>query len=344
MTKPKPSTSKSRKASPAGVASAAASGSLTPAVPSGSILGGNLMPTGLFSSTQALEADVSGELAGLAPTFGDVLMSIGNGVAKSQDALDRGLVETAKTLSDTKINVVTDVIQELDDDGLPVAENTELIEHEVSLINYVAPTVHEWSHMALSMDLSVGAMDNDTGVTFERKQTSGRVGGVGLFFGFVGFGLYSESERSTFYNRNTSRETDWARGQVRMDAMLRPRKAEKFPAPAEINIGPQIYFAQGAINDTVVGGVVTARSMELLIHCRKADGSANPNVIITLDSGPYGHSFSSTDGFTGNTTNADGQIKVTLTRQIPNPRFLRSVNANVKATLGQIERSVDIRL
>ena len=327
-----------------GSSSSAASGGLMPSGPSGSISASGGMPAGLFSSTQALEADVSGELAGLAPTFGDVLMSIGTGVARSQDALDRGLVQTARTLSDTKIKVVTDVIQELNDDGLPVAEATELVEHEVSLINYVAPTVHEWSHVALSMDLNVGAMDNDTGVTFERKQRRGKVASAGLFFGFVGFGLYSESERSSFYSRETSNETDWATGQVRMDAMLRPRHVENFPAPAEIAIGPQIYFAQGAINETVSGGVVTARAMDVLINCRKADGSANPGVTITLDSGPFNHSFSSSDGFTGNTTNADGQIQITLTRNIPNPRFMRSVTSTVKAYLGQIERTVDIRL
>ena len=338
-----PPTDTATKSRPAGSVTRSASAGLMPAIPSGAIVGGG-MPSGLFSSTQALEADVSGELAGLAPTFGDVLMSIGSGVATSQDALDKGLVETAKALSNAKINVVTDVIQELNDDGLPVAEQTELIEHEVSLINYVAPTVHEWSHVALSMDLNVGAIDNDTGVTFDRKQTSGSVGGVGLFFGFVGFGLYSDSERSTYYSSNTSRESDWAQGQVRMDAMLRPRKVENFPAPAEVTIGPQIYFAQGGITETVSGGVVTARSMDVLIHCRKADGSANPNVIITLDSGPFGHSFVSTGGFTGNTTNADGQIKATLTRQIPNQRFARSVTATVRATLGQIERTVDVRL
>jgi len=344
MTKEKtPPTTTKEHAVPVGAAGSTASGGLMPSIASGSI-GGGLMPAGLFASSLAQEADVSAEMAGLAPTFGDVLMSIGMGVAQSQDALDRGLVETAQLLSDTDINVVTDVIQELNDDGLPVAEATELVQHNVSLINYVAPTVHEWSHVALSMDLSVGAMDNDTGVTFEREQSVSH--GVGLTgtFGFLGFGLSASSENSSFYNRDTSVETDWARGQVRMDAMLRPRHVENFPAPAEIAIGPQLYFAQGGISESTTDGVVTARSIEVLIHCRKADGSANPNVSITLDSGPFGHAFVSTDGFTGNTTNADGQIKVTLTRQIPNARFARSMTATLKAILGQIERTVDIRL
>ena len=315
----------------------------TSAVPTGR-LAANAPPAGLFTGTQALEADVSGELAALAPTFGDVLRSIGRGVAESQEALDRGLVDTARQLSDTDITVVTDVIQELDDDGLPVAAATQLVEQEVSLINFVSPTVHEWSHVALSMDLSVSALDNETGITFEREQSSDTVGGVGLFWGFVGFGLHSESDRSTFVNRNTDQEMDWARGQVRMDAMLRPRDVGGLPAPAQVTIGPSIFFSQGAVTETVSGDVVTARSLELLITVRKADGSVNPNVVIELDPGPLQPAFETGGGFNGNTTNADGEVRVTLTRAIPNPRFARPITVTVTATLGEISRDTEVRL
>ncbi len=317
----------------------------TPAVPSGAIAGaGTRLPAGLFTATQALEADVSGELAALSPTFGDVLLSIGDGVAQSQTALDQGVVSTARALSDTNITVVTDVIQELDDDGLPNASATELIQEEVSLINFVTPTVHEWSHVALSMDLSVGAMDNETGLSFDRKQTSGGVESYGLFWGFVGFGLHSSRESTTYTTRSSDRETDWARGQVRMDALLRPRRVENFDPPAQVVIGPQIYFAQGSIQETLTDGAVSARAVDVVITVRKADGAVNPNVTLVLDAGPFDFSFASGGGFTGNTTNADGQIQVTLTRNIPNPRFRRSITATVTASLGQLDSSTQIRL
>lgn len=315
----------------------------TPAVPSGRI-GRSMDPAGLFTAPQALGADVSAELAGLAPTFGDVLRSIGTGVARSQTALDRGLVQTARALSDTNISVVTDVIQELDDDGLPVAAATELVQQEVSLINFVRPTVHEWSHVALSMDLSVGALDNESGVRFERTQSRDVVANVGLFFGFLGFGLASFRSSSSYSERNSDREQDWARGQVRMDAMLRPRPVEDLGAPAQVTIGPQIFFSQGGVTETSSGGVVTERSVELVVSVRKADGSPNPSVVLDVDSGPFLAAFDTTAGFTGNTTNADGQIRVTLTRNIPNPRFLRAARAVVTATLGELSQQTEVRL
>mgnify|MGYP006189486789 CR=1 FL=1 len=89
------------------------------AVPEGSILSADALIPGVGGAL-ALEADVSGELAQIAPSFGDILASIGRGVADSQTALDRGLVSTATTLSQANITVVTDVVQELNDDGLPV--------------------------------------------------------------------------------------------------------------------------------------------------------------------------------------------------------------------------------
>lgn len=316
------------------------------AVPTGSILAaGSLAPAGLGSGTlAALGADVSGELAALAPTFGDVLISIGNGVASSQEALDRGLVETANALSRTNITVVTDVIQELDDDGLPQLGNTQLVSQEVSLINYVRPTAHEWSHVALSMDLTVGAMDRDQGMTFRKTMSSSRGANAGLFFGFLGIGVMGFSDKSTFRSSESEVEANWAEGRVRMDAMLRPRKVEGFEPPAEVVIGPQIYLAQGAVTETSASGVVTARATELLVTVRKADGSANPGVVIEVDSGPFDPSFTTGGGFNGNTTNAAGQCKLALSRTIPSPLFQRRIRGTVTVNLGQIRKQLTLSL
>jgi len=317
---------------------------MSAAVPTGSLVKAGMPPAALFARTLAEEADVSEEFAALAPTFGDVLLSIGTGVADSQTALDEGLVETAKVLSDTKITVVTDVIQSLDDDGLPVVENTQLVTNEVSLINYVTPTVHEWSHVALSMDLTVGAMNNERGVQFRQKQKSESSSGSGLFWGFVGWFGMSSSERKSSYNMNQQTEADWAQGQVRVDAQLRPRDIGQFPTPAEVTIGPQIYFSLGSVTEGSSGGVVTTRSVDVILTVRKANGDENPLVNITVDSGPLRQSFSTDDGFTGSTTNSDGQCKVTLTRDIPSPRFLRAMTTTITANLGDIKRSTAVTL
>src|SRR6476660_5354563 len=52
------------------------------------------LPVGLGTAT--LAADVSGQLRTVAPTFGQVLKSIGTGVANSQKALDHGVIQTVK--------------------------------------------------------------------------------------------------------------------------------------------------------------------------------------------------------------------------------------------------------
>jgi len=322
-------------------------------IPAGSIsrsltvggIGSGLMPQGARTGSLALDADVSDEMAQIAPTFGDVLMSIGMGVADSQAKLDASLVEAAKTLSKTNIEVVTDVIQSLDDDGLPTGgETTQLISHNVSLINYITPTVHQWNRVALSMDLSVGEVDATSGMTFHQKQRTHTNSGYGLFWGYLGWFSDNVNESSRSSSSSSEREADWAQGQVRLDAELGPRKTTKFPVPAEVVIGPQIYFSQGTVQQTISSGVVTARSVDLVIKVRKADGSVNPSVQIEIDTDRSRYSFATGGGFNGSTTNADGEVKVTLTRDIPNPRFLRPVREMVTAKLGQVEKKYEIIL
>lgn len=316
----------------------------TPAVPTGSLaLAGGPLPSGLLSTPQALEADVSDQLR-LGPTFGEVLRSIGMGIATSQEALDAGVVATAKQLSDAQVKVVTDVIQELDDDGLPDVNRTQLIEEEVSLINFVTPTVHEWSHMALSMDLSVGQIDSESGFTFDRNQTTTVNANVAVLGGLFSFGVTTTKTSSTYVHRETDREVNWAQGQVRMDAMLRPRRVENFTPPAEVIIGPQIFFSQGSVQETTSPEGVLERMLPLTVTVRKADGSVNPSVILDLDAGPFATSFIDDATFNGSTTNADGQIRVELRRSIPNPRFRRPLKATVSVRLGAIERNTEISL
>lgn len=325
----------------------------TAVVPTGAITrsaalggtGGGLMPTGEITDALALDADVSDEMAAIAPTFGDVLLSIGTGVADSQAALDAGLVDAAIKLSETKIEVVTDVIQKLNDDGLPIGgDSSDILSHEVSLINFIPPTVHQWKRLALSMDLSVGEMDKTSGMTFHRNQYESSTGGTGLFWGYLGWFSSSRKETTTTYSSHSERESDWAQGQVRLDAEMGPRETAQFPVPADVVIGPQIFFSQGSVQETLSSGIVTSRSVDLIIKVRKADGSVNPSVNIEIDADRFRFSFASGDGFSGSTTNTDGEVKITITRDIPNARFLRAIRGTVIARLGQIEKKYEITL
>lgn len=323
------------------VSSSPVSGELVPAGASSAPI---LTPVGAATATLGLSADVSQELADTVPSFGNVLRSIGIGVAQSQTALDQGVIETVNNLKNTKITIVTDVIQELDDDGLPAANKTKLITQEVSVLNFVTPTVHAWKHVAVSMDLELGAIDREQGMVFNQTQTSSGMVGAGLFWGFLGWGTHWDNESSETRTARTRSESDWSRGTVRLDAMLTPRPIPRFPAAASVSTGPDLYFSQGATSDLTSGDAVSGRKVVLTISCRKKDGSANPNKNITVDAGSLLVAFDTTDGFSGSTTNADGQVRVTLTRNIPNTTYNRPIRVRVTASLAQIRRTYNVTL
>lgn len=265
-----------------------------------------------------LGADVSGQLQAVAPTFGNVLASIGVGVADSQTALDKGVIDTVNDLAKTNITVVTDVIQHLDDDGLPNPAETQLVSTDLSVLNFFMPTIHEWKRVALSMDLSVGAFSESDGVQFSARQQGGGVGGVGLFWGFLGLGYNYDYDNQQSFERSHEQEASWSAGEVRLDAVLGPRTTGKLPVASQVSVGPQIVFSQGAIKEVPVAGAGVNRSIDVLISVRKAAGDANPNKAITVDAGALRTSFSAAAPFTGNTTNADGQVLLTVTRNVPN--------------------------
>jgi hypothetical protein len=306
--------------------------------------GGGGVPAGLFTSNLGLGADVSKEMLKLAPSFGEVLLSVGTGVAESQTQLDKGLVATAKHLSETKIDVITDVIQQLDDNGLPSIDSTKLIKNNVSLINFVNPSVHEWKHVALSMDLTVGAMDQESGMSFTATQMSSKGGGTYLW-GFGGWFDADYNAAAQGGSTRTRQETDWASGQIRLDALLGPRQTSKFAVPAQITIGPSINFSQGSVQETKAQNVVTGRFLEVVINVRKADGSANPTVGLEADTDRFAFSWVTDEPFTGgSTTNAQGQAKLKVTRDIPNANFARPVKVKLSVRLGAVSKNLEVIL
>jgi hypothetical protein len=295
-------------------------------------------------TTLALGADVSNALATLAPSFGDVLGAIGNGVATSQAALDQGVIDTVRALADTPITVVTDVIEQLNDDGLPDVNQTQLVTQNVSVLNFVSPTVHEWRRVALQMDLVVSALDSQTGIQVSTTSDSLNAGNFGVLFGILGVGYLVSDQQSRFVTTNAQLESQFAEGRVQLDAFLTPRRTGRFPVPVTVSIGPQIFVSQGAVTDQQTGGVVTSRTVDVQVTVRKANGAVNPNVTIVLDAAGLVPSFSTAGGLTGSTTNAQGRCLVTLTRQIPNPLFSRASARTCTVRLGDIRQTFDVTI
>ncbi|HYR10884.1 MAG TPA: hypothetical protein VEQ60_24100, partial [Longimicrobium sp.] len=199
-------------------AAATAAAVAAPPTPVGAALQAQSLAT-LLSGGGAL-----GQFADVMPTFGNVLLSIGTGVAASQEAMDRSLVDTVRELQDTRITIVTDVIQELGDDGLPdVTREPTVVTEEVSLVNHVPPTQLLWDRVALSMDMTVSGISAEHGVVFRQRQTQAQ-GSAGSFWGFYDWFGGSASTREQTAQSRSAYEQQWASGQVRLDALLGSRR------------------------------------------------------------------------------------------------------------------------
>lgn len=293
----------------------------------------------------ALNADITNELAAVAPTFADVLTSVGLGVASSQTALDKGVVETVKALSEKKVTIVTDVITELNDEGQPIVDAADpeknLRKETVSVLNFFTPTVHEWKHVALSMDLQVGAIDNDHGFRFSQSQASVSAGGTYLW-GFMGWFSVEGRASSRTVKSESSQEANWSQGSVRVDALLAPRRTERFPVPGSFKNGLQLNVSQGATTPEANG-----RSTILLVELRKASGEPNPNKALQVSAPGLLPTAMPVQGAAGPgtlTTNNDGRIQVKLTRTMANPTLAQPATFTVTFTLGQFSRAFEISL
>jgi hypothetical protein len=199
---------------------------------------------GLAEQTPAplgLAADATDELARGGQTFGDVLKAIGHAVVVSQAALDDAAIESAKMLSQTKLKVTVAVRQELNDGGdIPDGVGPQLDERTLSLSSFILPTLHQWQHVAVSMDLTVGEIDATSGL----KVKTGGVS-VGASVGAGGFSAAGEFNYSSL-NAESRFRSDFSEGSVRFDALLGPREEFRFPEIADFAIGPQILVTQDA--------------------------------------------------------------------------------------------------
>ena len=299
-------------------------------------IGGTRLPVGGIELD--VGTDVTSQLNSAIPAFGNVLASIGNGVAASQKALDQGVVTTVTALNGKNITVVTDVIEVLNDDGLPDASKTQLVTQSLSVLNFFTPTVHEWKQVAIAMDLEVGSFSSSQGLQFSSDQTFDKTTTTGLFWGFLGWTSMNLDETTTDISDTTTHEVAWQQGQVRVDAILGPRNTSKFPVPDSISIGPQIFVTQGAVTTITAGGVTTGRSIDLQIQVRKADGTPNPAKNIVINAGGLLPSFTG-----GSATDATGLVKATLTRNLPagSTDFQKF---SIIATLGQISKTFSVTL
>jgi hypothetical protein len=293
------------------------------------------MLTGLLGTTSPL-----GQFAEAMPTFGNVLLSIGTGVAASQEAMDRSLVDTVKKLQDTRITIVTDVIQELGDDGLPVdGRDPVLIKEEVSLVNHVPPTQHLWKKVSLSMDMSVAGMTAQHGMVLKQQQTSasGYAGSSywGFYGWFDGYGSHGRSEQTTV----SQSEQQWSSGQVRLDAILGSRMMDKLPVGVDVEIGPSISFTQGMMEREALENGVTRRFVIVTIEVRNQNGTpAASNTVLGISNDLFPHGLVNGSALVG------GKLAVKVYRDHPDGLEPAPAASTLTVKLGAMVRTFTVNL
>jgi hypothetical protein len=188
------------------------------------------------------------------------------------------------------------------------------------------------------MDMTVAGIDSESGMTFKREQSNTNVSaGAWAFFGwFNAHHSHSEVNVAT----QTQQEAMWASGQVRLDATLGSRRAEKLPVGADFAIGPQIYFSQGAVREEKQGTLMR-RSIDVTIQVRKASGAVNASAALVVSCDTLSLSFAS--GYSS-LTNAQGQTRITLSREYPVGFAPGSAKAKVTVKLGDYSRDLDVSL
>lgn len=272
--------------------------------------------------------------------FGDVLKAVGLAVAASQAALDRGVAESARALSDEKVKVVTDVVTTLDDDGQPVSPKTvdEVADNlrtvDVSALNFFTPTVHDWKHMALSMDLAIGELDAKQGIKFNRSQASVGVQ-TGVHWGFGAWfaaGSIAASYRRLDVEATSRQETDWAQGSVRVDAELGPRRTANFPVPGRVERGPTIFLNPGKVT---TDSATATRRMVVTVTSRKGNGEANGGKQLAVSSPGIAVAATGADGMT---TDAQGRVSLRLEKSADQPPAKHSLTVE----LGALRKTFEI--
>jgi len=291
----------------------------------------------------AAESNVTDELSGGGVAFGEFVKSVGLSVAAAQAELDKTLRETAKQLSETKIDVIAVFEQQIkDDDGTMDKGNIHM--QELPLINYLMPTAYHWSRVYLEADMNVQEFNSRAGFNIQQRAFSASAnvsGSVGLFgAGFSGSAGTSFSTSNTGVDASTS--TDTAAGKLHMEATLEPRSDIELPRPFVLQKGPRLEVLVGARTEVHQDGdptkPVTAQKVTLtaVLKTSKGEAHANKNLAISISNPTLNYTSS------GKTDNS-GEMTIELTRKVL-PDQDKPVEAAVRVSFGLVTATAGVAI
>jgi hypothetical protein len=289
-------------------------------------------------------SDVTDELTGGGVAFGEFVKSVGLAVAAAQEELDKTLRETAKALSETQIDVIAVFEQVTNDDDGSMAEGI-VHNQKLPLINYIMPTAYHWSRVYLESDMKVQEFNSRNGFDIQQKSFNAGASVSGTFGPLGGkvtaAGGFSVGSSST--NLDVSNSTDTAAGSLHMEATLEPRTDIQLPQPFILQKGPTIDLQVGAKvelkADTNDPNKVTGYQVAMTAVLRKTDGSPNgTKSLATVISDPT--LIYTSDG----KTDANGEMKITVTRRVLDPATDVPIQALVRVTFGLVTQTAGIAL
>ncbi|MCC6612865.1 MAG: hypothetical protein IT320_05255 [Anaerolineae bacterium] len=233
----------------------------------------------LAATADTGESDITDELERGGPAFGSFVKSVGLAVAEAQRELDKTLVETAKVLSDTQIDVIAIFEQVINDDDGTMAQGN-IIKQKLPLINYLMPTAYQWSRVYLEADMSVSEFNSANGFNIQKTKL-GIDASAGFEFGLGGIGVSGSNSNSFDYSKTgTSSATsiDKAAGSMHMEATLEPRSDIELPRPFVLQKGPKLRLSIVASGDITQPGsdgtpIVVGRKVTVSAELTKTDGS-----------------------------------------------------------------------
>ncbi|WAX57412.1 hypothetical protein M6B22_01270 [Jatrophihabitans cynanchi] len=250
--------------------------------------------------------DVSGQLATAGLAFGDLVKLTGQAVANTQTALNKTGADATSALATTLVDVIA--VQELDydDNGNVTGEKT--FTQQLPLIDFIDPVIYQWTQVRLQgrFTASQFAATASTDTHSNTSTDSSGQAGFGIIFG-GGYNNFQYDDSQTHIDTNFRVEDSV--GLLRMNAVLEPRHDIGVPKPRQAIVGPQIEIDAGPIAD--VGNPATSRTMDAVITYRNAAGDPIAGKELAIDTQGVAWAFK---GGTG-TTDANGQVTITLTRQ-----------------------------
>lgn len=284
-------------------------------------------------------ANVSDEIRTAGLGFGDLMLRTGQAVAETQNRLSVTGASSATALATTLVDVVAVQEKVYDDQG----NITEMRTHtrRLPLVNFIDPVFYQWENVRVQAQFTGSEFADASSASGSSYSSSSGEAQGGLLIILGGGGMTVDS-RSSSYNQATDSSRDISMGQVRTNALLKPRTDIGVPKPTQVLRGPHLAILQGAITDVHSGGggsgPLTARTMSLLLQYNRRQGTPIANKAISVETDGVSWSYVGSG-----LTNASGQLEITLRREfIDEDADITPRNFVISARIGMVQNSTTV--